>query len=151
MVIETTFELGADKSPNPYSFPISLFKNYWHIVEHDVFKLSSGFHKGSVNLMFNHALELGILYGVPLDNWGKMCHLQYADNFLNIIAAGLEDLIIIKLILFLLKECLDFRLISIKPASLTPRVTTLPMKPRQRPSNAQERTLDNLFRYIHFK
>lgn len=51
--------------------------------------------------MFNHALKSVILYGVSLDNWGKMCHLQYTDVLLVIIAGGLEDLRIIKFILFL--------------------------------------------------
>lgn len=28
-----------------------------------------------LSLIFNHALDSGVLYGVPISSWGKMCHL----------------------------------------------------------------------------
>lgn len=57
----------------------------------------------AVNLMFKHALESGVLIRVPLGNFGKMCHLQYTDNLLVMTTGVIEDLIIIKLILYLFK------------------------------------------------
>lgn len=54
-----------------------------------------------LNLMFNHALESRVLVGVPLGNLGKMCHLQFANDLLILMAEGIEDLQIIKLILYL--------------------------------------------------
>ncbi|XP_039144849.1 uncharacterized protein LOC120282161 [Dioscorea cayenensis subsp. rotundata] len=51
--------------------------------------------------MFNHALNTGILHGIPLGGSGvKMCHLQYADDLLVMSTGGAEDLRIIKLILY---------------------------------------------------
>lgn len=49
--------------------------------------------------MFTHALTFGILYGNPLGEWRKMCHLQYAEDLLIMTARGNEGLRIIKLIL----------------------------------------------------
>ncbi|XP_039134368.1 uncharacterized protein LOC120271757 [Dioscorea cayenensis subsp. rotundata] len=54
--------------------------------------------------MFNHALTSHILYGVPLGNFGNVCHLQYADDLIILSAGGTEDLKIIKLILFIYKD-----------------------------------------------
>ena len=51
--------------------------------------------------MFSHALNSGILYGVPLGECRKMCNLQYADDLLILSAGGKEDLRVIKFILFL--------------------------------------------------
>ena len=56
--------------------------------------------------MLNHALELGILHGVPLGHYGKMCHLQYANNLTFISIGGLEDLRIFKLILYFFERIL---------------------------------------------
>lgn len=54
-----------------------------------------------LSLMFNHALEYGVLVGIPLGHFGKMCHLQFADDLLLMMAGGIKDLRIIKLILYL--------------------------------------------------
>ncbi|XP_039116779.1 uncharacterized protein LOC120252722, partial [Dioscorea cayenensis subsp. rotundata] len=51
--------------------------------------------------LFSNALDSGILYGVPLGSQGKICHLQYADDLIILIAGGAEDLRIIKLIFYL--------------------------------------------------
>lgn len=51
--------------------------------------------------MCNHALTSGALLGVPLGNYGRMYHLQYADGLLLVMVGGLEDLRILKLILYL--------------------------------------------------
>ncbi|XP_039141329.1 uncharacterized protein LOC120278666 [Dioscorea cayenensis subsp. rotundata] len=51
--------------------------------------------------MFNHALSTGILHGIPIGDSGiKMCHLQYANDLLVMSTGGVEDLRIIKLILY---------------------------------------------------
>lgn len=55
--------------------------------------------------MFNEALDSRILYGVRLGGSGiKMCHLQYADDLLVLTLGGVEDLRIIKLILYEFKR-----------------------------------------------
>lgn len=53
--------------------------------------------------MFTHALNAQILLGVPLGDFGRKCNLHYADDLLILTAGGLEDLRIIKLIIFLFK------------------------------------------------
>ncbi|XP_039114040.1 uncharacterized protein LOC120249550 [Dioscorea cayenensis subsp. rotundata] len=60
-----------------------------------------------LSTMFNNALNSGILYGVALGGTGiRMCHLQYADDLLILTNGGVEDLRIIKLILYLF-ECIS--------------------------------------------
>lgn len=54
-----------------------------------------------LSLMFNHAMDSCVVYGVLLGNFGKICHLQYADDLLIVTAGGVEELRIIKLILYL--------------------------------------------------
>lgn len=51
--------------------------------------------------MFSRALLSGVLVGVPLGNQGRMCNLHYADDLLILTTGGLEDLRIIKLLLYL--------------------------------------------------
>lgn len=51
--------------------------------------------------MFSHALNSKILIGVPLGESGSCCNLHYADDLLIISTGRLEDLSIIKLILYL--------------------------------------------------
>lgn len=51
--------------------------------------------------MFPHALRSKILVGVPLGKFGRSCNLHYADNLLVLTTGGLEDLSIVKLILYL--------------------------------------------------
>ncbi|XP_039122026.1 uncharacterized protein LOC120258641 [Dioscorea cayenensis subsp. rotundata] len=51
--------------------------------------------------MFNHALVSKIFIGVPLGPLKSRCNLQYVDDLLILITGGLEDLRIVKLILFL--------------------------------------------------
>lgn len=50
--------------------------------------------------MFAHAFQSKVLVGVPLGEFGSMCNLHYADDLIIISTSGLEDLRIIKLILF---------------------------------------------------
>ena len=57
-----------------------------------------------LSTMFSHALNSGILYGVPLGECRKMCNLQYADDLLILSAGGKEDLRVIKFILFLFED-----------------------------------------------
>lgn len=57
--------------------------------------------------MFNHALSSGVLYGVPLGQHRKMCHLKYADDLIILSAGGGDDLRIAKLILFLFEGISD--------------------------------------------
>lgn len=54
-----------------------------------------------LSLMFTHALSSKILIGVPLGDFGSKCNLHYADDLLVLSKGGLEDLRIIKLILYL--------------------------------------------------
>lgn len=50
---------------------------------------------------FTHALQSGVVFGVPLGDRGRLCNLQYADDLLIITAGGVKDLRMFKLILFL--------------------------------------------------
>lgn len=50
--------------------------------------------------MFTNALQSKILVGIPLGEFGSMCNLHYADDLLIITTGGLEDLRIIKLIIY---------------------------------------------------
>lgn len=54
-----------------------------------------------LSAMFNHALNSKILIGIPLDDFGSKCYLHYADDLLILTSGGLEDLRVIKLILYL--------------------------------------------------
>lgn len=45
-----------------------------------------------LSTMFNSALSLGVLYGVPLRRFSKICHLQYADDLIILMARDAEDL-----------------------------------------------------------
>lgn len=51
--------------------------------------------------MFKHALDSRILVGVPLGPFKNRCNLHYADDLLVLTTGGLEDLRIVKLILYL--------------------------------------------------
>lgn len=51
--------------------------------------------------MLSHALRSKVLVGVPLGEFGTMCNLHYADDLLVLTTGHLEDLRIVKLILFL--------------------------------------------------
>lgn len=51
--------------------------------------------------MFNHILDSHILHGVPLERFGNLCHLQYVDDLIILLAGESKDLRNIKLILFL--------------------------------------------------
>lgn len=50
-----------------------------------------------------HALKSQILVGVPLGDFGRRCNLHYADDLLVMTTGGLEDLRIMKLILYVFK------------------------------------------------
>ena len=54
-----------------------------------------------LNLMINHALDSEVLYGIPLGNLGRLCYLQFTDNLLVLTARRIEDLRIIKCIIYL--------------------------------------------------
>lgn len=54
--------------------------------------------------MFSHALRSKILVGVPLGEFGRSCNLHYVDNLLVLTIDGLEDLRILKLILYLFES-----------------------------------------------
>lgn len=54
-----------------------------------------------LSAMFKHALDSKILIGVPLGEGDRCCNLHYANDLLIITTGGLEDLRIIKLMLFL--------------------------------------------------
>lgn len=51
--------------------------------------------------MFAHALISKVLIGVPMGDFKSRCNLHYADDLLVLTTGGLEDLIIMKLILYL--------------------------------------------------
>lgn len=51
--------------------------------------------------MFNHAILSKVLVGVPLGQYKSRCNLQFADDLLVLTSGGLEDLRIVKLILYL--------------------------------------------------
>ncbi|XP_039138867.1 uncharacterized protein LOC120276209 [Dioscorea cayenensis subsp. rotundata] len=53
-----------------------------------------------LSAMFFHALRSKVLFGVPLNQFDSICHLQYADDLLIFSAGGQDDLRIIKLILY---------------------------------------------------
>lgn len=60
----------------------------------------------ALSAMFSHAQMLSIQkfkLGVPLGEFGSHCNLYYMDDLLIMTSGGLEDLRIIKLILYLLK------------------------------------------------
>lgn len=57
--------------------------------------------KDALNSMFSQALRSKILVGVPLSEFGRSCNLYYADDLLVLTTGGLEDLTIVKLILYL--------------------------------------------------
>lgn len=50
--------------------------------------------------IFTNGLQSKILVGVPLGEFGSMCNLHYADDMLILSTGGLEDLRIIKVILY---------------------------------------------------
>lgn len=54
-----------------------------------------------LSTMFSHALRSRILIGVPLGDLGSRCNLHYADDLLILTTGGLEDLRIVKLILYI--------------------------------------------------
>lgn len=51
--------------------------------------------------MFKHALNSGVLVGVPLGDQERICNIHYTDNLLILTMGGLEGLRIIKLLLYL--------------------------------------------------
>lgn len=53
--------------------------------------------------MFTHAIQSKILVGVPLREFGSKCNLHYADDFLILTTGGLDDLRIIKLMMYVFK------------------------------------------------
>lgn len=55
----------------------------------------------TLSAMFSHALRSRILVGVPIGNSDSICHLQYANDLIIFSAGGQDDLLIIKLILYL--------------------------------------------------
>lgn len=54
-----------------------------------------------LSAMFKHALRSKVLVGVPLGVFGSRCNLHYADDLLVLTTGGLDDLRIIKLILYI--------------------------------------------------
>lgn len=50
--------------------------------------------------MFSHALRSKVLIGVPLGELGSRCNLHYADDLLVLTTGGLEDLWVVKLMLY---------------------------------------------------
>lgn len=80
-------------------------------------------------MMFNHALESRVMYGVRLRNLGKMCHLQYINILVILIARGIEDLISIKLILYLFKGMLRLAINFDKTSIVSTIPSHLPEKP----------------------
>lgn len=54
-----------------------------------------------LSTMFNHALEAKVLVDVPLGPFKNRCNLHYADDLLILTSGELEDLRIVKLILYL--------------------------------------------------
>lgn len=54
-----------------------------------------------LSVMFNQALESRVLVGVSLGPFKNRCNLHYADDLLILTSRGLEDLRIVKLILYL--------------------------------------------------
>lgn len=59
--------------------------------------------KNVLGSMFKHTLNSGVLVGVPLGDQEWMCNLHYANDLLILTTGGLEDLRIIKLLLYLFK------------------------------------------------
>lgn len=56
-----------------------------------------------LSTMFNHVLDSKILVGVLLGPYRSRCNLHCADDLLVMTSGGLEDLRIVKLILYLLE------------------------------------------------
>lgn len=76
-------------------------------------RYKSGLHQGNplspllfmlvtdvMSSMFAHALRSKVLVGVPLGELGSRCNLHYVDDLLVLTTGGLEDLRIVKLILY---------------------------------------------------
>lgn len=51
--------------------------------------------------MFSYALRSKVLIGVPLGEFGSRCNLHYADDLLVLTTKVLEDLRVVKLILYI--------------------------------------------------
>lgn len=51
--------------------------------------------------MFSHALNYNILFGVPVGDFASMCNVHYTSDLLVLTIGGMEDLRVIKLILYL--------------------------------------------------
>lgn len=54
--------------------------------------------------MFNHALDFGVLFGLPFGPLERMCYLQYTNDLLVLTIGKIQDLKIIKLILYLFED-----------------------------------------------
>lgn len=84
--------------------------------------------------MFSHALNFRVLVRVPLGNQGRMCNLHYTDNLLILTTGGLEDLHIIKLLLYLFEGMSGLETNFSKTCLFSSRLDRLP-------SQAESRTL----------
>lgn len=63
--------------------------------------LTSIWHNHVLSLMFNHALDSGVLFRALLGSLGRICHLKYANDLLVMTAWEIKNLRIIMLILYL--------------------------------------------------
>lgn len=76
--------------------------------------------------MFSHALYSKILVGVPLGELGNKCNLHYADDLLILTTGGLEDLRIVKLILFVFQGMSGFEVNFFKTCLYSNNLGRLP-------------------------
>lgn len=76
--------------------------------------------------MFTHALNAKILVRFPLGNLGNKYNLHYADDLLVLTSGGIEDLRIIKLILYLFEGMTGLETNFFKTCMYSSRVGLLP-------------------------
>lgn len=79
-----------------------------------------------LSAMFTHALNSKILIRVPLGEFGSKCNLHYADDLLILTSGGLEDLRIIKLILYLFEGMTGLETNFSKTCLYSSRIGELP-------------------------
>lgn len=79
-----------------------------------------------LSTMFKYALDSRILVGVPLGPFKNRCNLHYANDLLVLTTGGLEDLRIVKLILYLFEGMSGLHVNYFKTCLYSVRMGVLP-------------------------
>ena len=86
-----------------------------------------------LSTMFSYALFSSVLYGVLFEKFGKMCHIQYADDLIILATGGSEDLQVIKLILYLFEGISRLSINFLKTCSFLKKYQQTPDVPLPEP------------------